>query len=410
MRKHNGQHHAEHRRDPQPAQPTVDDDLAAQTVTAEFARSTSYRRMEQRHGGRDQCADSGDDGRCRLPVPTANGGEILWSTARTVRTTLALTTIGTQRLAHLKGDRGRRVHVRSAHDNDLRRPPRLSQWVIRATPTTRRRGCDAEVATARETDGVEQPEVVDAYLDRLGVAITGRPPGRALLSELQAAHLMKIPFENLDVFHHRGVTTDSAASVAKIVERGRGGWCYELNGAFGWLLGQIGFTFDYVSCRVNDGTRWGPDRDHCAIIVRMGPDRLFVDVGFGDAPMAPIPMRVGEHAGIPRRMRVRTDVGGFVMAEFGLDERWADKLWISISPRSLDDFTARSTFLQNEPGNWWTAAPFATRASAPDGSRITLRSDLYRVRVKGADHDDTPVAPGDWSAVLAEHFGLTDTL
>lgn len=268
----------------------------------------------------------------------------------------------------------------------------------------------AGVAAARENDGVEQPAVVDAYLKRLGVEIAGRPPGRGLLAELQAAHLMNVPFENLDVFHHRGVRTDSATSVAKIVERGRGGWCYELNGAFGWLLGQLGFTVDYVSCRVNDGTRWGPDRDHCAIIVRMGPDRLFVDVGFGDAQMSPIPLRVGEHLGIPRRMRIRTDVGGFVMSEFGLDERWADKLWISIASRQLDDFTARSTFLQNEAGTWWTASPFATRASAPDGSRITLRSEFFRLRVKGADHDDTPVAPEEWSNVLAEHFAITDTL
>jgi N-hydroxyarylamine O-acetyltransferase len=266
------------------------------------------------------------------------------------------------------------------------------------------------VAAARDNGGVEQPAVVAAYLKRLGVETSDRPPGRALLAELQTAHLMTIPFENLDVFHRRGVTTDAPTSVAKIVERGRGGWCYELNGAFGWLLGQLGFTVDYVSCRVNDGTRWGPDRDHCAVIVRMGPDRLFVDVGFGDSPMLPIPLRVGEHLGVPRRMRIRTDVGGFVMSEFGLDERWADKLWISIAPRQLEDFTARSTFLQNEEASRWTSSPFATRASAADGSRITLTSEYFRLRIKGADHDDTLVAPEDWSAVLAEHFGLTDTL
>jgi N-hydroxyarylamine O-acetyltransferase len=266
------------------------------------------------------------------------------------------------------------------------------------------------VAAARDNGDVEQPDVVAAYLKRLGVDIAGRPPGRALLAELQTAHLMTIPFENLDVFHRRGVSTDVATSVAKIVERGRGGWCYELNGAFGWLLGQLGFEFDYVSCRVADGTRWGPDRDHCAVIVRMGPDRLFVDVGFGDSAMLPIPLRVGEHLGVPRRMRIRTDVGGFVMSEFTLDEHWADKLRISIAPRALEDFTPRSDFLQSEEGNSWTSSPFATRASAADGSRITLRPEYFRLRVKGADHDDTPVAASDWSAMLAEHFGLTDTL
>ena len=255
-----------------------------------------------------------------------------------------------------------------------------------------------------------QSDVVEKYLGRLGVAIAGRPPGRALLAELQSAHMIKVPFENLDVFHRRGVRTDAESSVAKIVERGRGGWCYELNGAFGWLLTELGFSVTYVSCRVNDGTRWGPDRDHCALIVHMGPDRLFVDVGFGDSPMVPIALRVGEHAGIPRRVRIRTDVGGFVLSEWGLDERWGDRLWISIQARALEDFTARSEFLQSEPGLQWTDSPFATRSSAPDGSRITLRTDVLRSRLRGNDFDGFPVTPENWSTVLAENFGLDDTL
>ena len=66
------------------------------------------------------------------------------------------------------------------------------------------------------------------------------------------AHLVTVPFENLDVYHRRGVSTDVVASYAKVVEARRGGWCFELNGLFGWLLGRLGYDVDRVSCQV-----WG---------------------------------------------------------------------------------------------------------------------------------------------------------
>ena len=135
----------------------------------------------------------------------------------------------------------------------------------------------------------------DGYLDLLGVDVAGRPADLELLRELQVAHLIAVPFDNLDVFHRRGADTDVAGSVAKIVERRRGGWCFELNGAFGWLLRELGFEVTYVSCRVHLDSGWGPELDHCAVVVRLDGEPWFVDVGFGDACMVPVPLAAGEH-------------------------------------------------------------------------------------------------------------------
>jgi hypothetical protein len=80
----------------------------------------------------------------------------------------------------------------------------------------------------------------------------------------------------------------------------------------------------------------------------------------------------------------------------------------------MDEFTARSTFLQTEPGLMWTAKPFATRATDGEGSRVTLRHGVLRRRAGTADPVDVSVDAGDvgdggWSALLHEHFGLVDT-
>ncbi len=81
---------------------------------------------------------------------------------------------------------------------------------------------------------------IDAYLRRIG--LDERPPANLSgLKALHAAHLRAIPYENLDVQFGRPVTIERPAIFEKIVGRHRGGWCYEMNGLFGWALDALGF-------------------------------------------------------------------------------------------------------------------------------------------------------------------------
>jgi N-hydroxyarylamine O-acetyltransferase len=250
--------------------------------------------------------------------------------------------------------------------------------------------------------------VIERYLERIGVGggITGRAPDRALLRELQVAHLIAVPFENLDVFHRRSVSTDPVTSIDKIVDRRRGGWCFELNGSFGWLLSRLGYDVTYASCRVHDDGVWGPDLDHCALVVRLDGERWFVDVGFGDNCMVPVPLSPGHHDGTPRPVRIRAEGERVVLAERFADGMWRDQLDIDPTPRTMDEFTPRSTYLQTEPGLLWTAKPFATRATAADGSRVTLRNGVLRVRHGTGEFTDSPVDDGDFARLANLHFDL----
>ncbi|NDH87779.1 MAG: hypothetical protein EBY61_03920 [Actinobacteria bacterium] len=89
---------------------------------------------------------------------------------------------------------------------------------------------------------------VDVYLERIGAE---RPDVLDLdaLARLQHAHLVAVPFENLDVFHRVPVSVDQDVVLAKIVG-GRGGWCFENNGAFAWLLEQLGFRVMRIGAAV----------------------------------------------------------------------------------------------------------------------------------------------------------------
>jgi N-hydroxyarylamine O-acetyltransferase len=67
---------------------------------------------------------------------------------------------------------------------------------------------------------------LDAYLRRVG-HVGDTAPTAQTLAALHRAHLAAIPFENLDVVLGRGIAVDVDSVQAKLVERRRGGYCYE---------------------------------------------------------------------------------------------------------------------------------------------------------------------------------------
>ena len=127
---------------------------------------------------------------------------------------------------------------------------------------------------------------LSAYLDR--IAYNGSVgPDLATLKRLHWAHLLAIPYEGLDVHFRTPLTIDPAAAYAKIVERGRGGWCYEMNGLFGWALEQIGFHVTRLSGgggELGKPTQFG---NHLVLQVDLDGESWVADVGFADGPIEP---------------------------------------------------------------------------------------------------------------------------
>ncbi len=106
---------------------------------------------------------------------------------------------------------------------------------------------------------------------------------RECLSSLQKSHLLNIPFENLDIHQSRKITLDEKGLFNKIILENRGGFCYELNGFFYYLLKEFGFNVRLISGRVYDKKKgYGKEFDHMALIVFLNNTEYLVDVGFGE--------------------------------------------------------------------------------------------------------------------------------
>ncbi|WP_055489971.1 arylamine N-acetyltransferase [Streptomyces sp. TP-A0356] len=224
---------------------------------------------------------------------------------------------------------------------------------------------------------------VDAYLRRIGVDHPAWPTVD-VLRELHLRHLQTVPFENLSIHLGEEIVLEEKRLLDKIVGAHRGGFCYELNGAFGALLGALGFDVTLLAGRVygEDG-RLGVPYDHLVLWVRTvdGGDWL-ADVGFG--AHSHYPLAVGERgeqvdpAGVFRVVEARADPagvrGGGDSAEFGDLDVLRDgrpRYRLEVRPRVLGDFVVGAWWNSTSPASHFVRSLVCSRVTE-DGGRITL--------------------------------------
>jgi N-hydroxyarylamine O-acetyltransferase len=81
---------------------------------------------------------------------------------------------------------------------------------------------------------------LNAYFERINWG-GGTNPTFATLAGLLRAHLLLIPFENLDILLGRGVRLDLDGLQAKLIHAHRGGYCFEHSILFAAVLEKLGF-------------------------------------------------------------------------------------------------------------------------------------------------------------------------
>ena len=120
----------------------------------------------------------------------------------------------------------------------------------------------------------------EAYLRRLETV--RKAPSKEYLDELIFAHQTHVVFENLDVCDlRRPVSLTTEDMYKKVVEMGRGGYCFELNGLFVKLLCALGFEAWSSPCRMMSEDGCPPPVRHRGNTVRIDGRLYFCDLGFG---------------------------------------------------------------------------------------------------------------------------------
>jgi len=251
---------------------------------------------------------------------------------------------------------------------------------------------------------------IEAYLQRIKYAGEVRPT-EATLRSLHRAHLFTVPFENLDISLGREIVCDEARILHKIVNEHRGGFCYELNGAFAALLRALEFQVTLLSARVarEDGS-YGPEFDHLILRVDLEEPWL-ADVGFGEGFLEPL--RLDSALEQPQNGRVyrltsRPESRSSIDAGFGLEVmvegKWKREYAFTLQPRELSEFAGMCHHHQTSPESHFTRQRICSLAT-PEG-RVSL-SDNKLIQTHGGSRQETLLS-GDqeWRAKLSELFGV----
>lgn len=249
---------------------------------------------------------------------------------------------------------------------------------------------------------------VPAYLSRIRYN-TRTFTDYQTLRGLQTAHMRAVPFENLDIGLKIPIHLSEKALWDKIVVRRRGGFCYELNGLFAWLLKQIGFEVTYLNARVfNRQGKLGIQFDHLALLVSIAgrSQRWLTDVGFGDSFSEPL--RFGEKGEQPqgqRAYRIEETHEGYITRQKNVDDTWKRLYFFDLQPRIFPaDYEASCLYHQTSPLSHFTQGNVIS-LETQDG-RITLDDKQLIITKNGQRRERLILNNEEFNKYLKEYFDI----
>lgn len=246
---------------------------------------------------------------------------------------------------------------------------------------------------------------IKAYLERLNYQGSLAPTAETLRG-LHVAHLVAVPFENLSIHAGEPIVLEDGPLFTKIVERRRGGFCYEANGLFAALLRRLGFDVVMLSAGVaNAEGGFGPDFDHMALMVSTDR-RWLVDVGFGDSFIEPLLLDDrGAQVQGERAYRILHDDARLILTRRDPGEEWKAQYRFSLQPREYADYAAMCRHHQTSPLSHFTRARICSRAT--EEGRITLSEmRLITTSREGGRQERILTGQAEYTDTLREHFGI----
>lgn len=224
-----------------------------------------------------------------------------------------------------------------------------------------------------------------AYLRRIGYTATVAPD-LATLRALATAHVASIPFENLDPLFGVPVPLDLAALQRKLVDSGRGGYCFEQNALFAAMLQTIGFTVSGLVARVL--WRQADDAEtaqtHMLLRVELDGVTWLADVGFGGhALTGALRLQSGlEQPTGHEPFRLQLQSEDWRMQSL-VHERWVTLYHFDLRRALPIDYAVANHYVSTYPTSSFVNDLRVARTAAD--RRLTLRNREFTVRRLGCE-------------------------
>ncbi|MFT6866959.1 MAG: N-hydroxyarylamine O-acetyltransferase [Cyclobacteriaceae bacterium] len=245
---------------------------------------------------------------------------------------------------------------------------------------------------------------VSPYLERLGLSIGLHDI--AFLKKIHKAHLLHIPFENLDIHYGKKIILDINQIYKKIILEKRGGFCYELNGLIYHLLSNLGYECSLISARVKRNEGWGAAFDHMLVMVELNNEKWLVDVGYGSLFVE------------PKKLVLNTpqlDYNNYYKFETDVDENWILKksrdnsvystiYRFDLQAHELIEFLPMCNYHQESDKSTFTQNKLITQLFS--NGRITLTDRKLKIELDGILNEKPIMNEDEFLSKLEHHFGI----
>ena len=246
-----------------------------------------------------------------------------------------------------------------------------------------------------------------AYFDRIGYDGPAEPT-LAVLRALHELHPAAIPFEAIDILLDRGVDISAEAVDAKLIDRRRGGYCYEQNGLFARVLKAIGFEVDGLAAHV----RWMSEPaaplaplTHRVLCVTIDGVPWLADVGFGSCvPTAPLRMDVADPQPTGHETFRIVPMGPHRLLQASVEGAWKPVYSISSEPWLDGQYEMANWYTSTHPGSHFRHRLIVTRTT-PEARHI-LADGRLTVRRPDGSSDRRFLNGEEIMTALAELFLL----
>lgn len=249
---------------------------------------------------------------------------------------------------------------------------------------------------------------LDSYLDRIGLS-RPLPPTLSTLNAVTSAHVRAIPFENLDVLLGRPIHLAPQAVAGKLVDEGRGGYCFEQNGLLLEVLLALGFDATALSARVRYQRPRGevPPRTHLFLRVDLDGEAWAADVGVGALSMtSALRLDVDSPQETPHEPRRIVREGAVWVNQVRYGDEWRDVYEFTGEEMPLVDRVVANWYTSAHPDSHFRSRLVVARAT-PDGGRVSVLNRVHTRRDRaGVSESRTLASPAELLAVLALDFGL----
>jgi len=252
---------------------------------------------------------------------------------------------------------------------------------------------------------MDKERMIRGYLARIGYE-GDAPLCRETLDRLQTLHYETVPYENLDILLRKPISFAIDGLYDKIVTRRRGGYCFELNGLYGWLLENLGFSVKDYMARFLLHEPEIPMRRHRVLVVSLDGRRYLCDVGVGlEVPRKTILLEEGvlQNDGFTTYKIEKDPALGWVLWEEYRGE-WIRYYSFTEEPQLPIDYVMPSFYCERHPDSIFNKEPMVA-IMTPTGRR-TLDGDVFKDHTPCGTVQTTPASRAEYEQMMMDYFGL----